>query len=650
MVGREVLLRVEKTPAAAGRRRCSRSRTCTSSTTAASRRCAASRSRCAPARSSASPASTATGRRELIDAITGLRTHRERHDRGRRAGRCTHATPRDDARRRRRPHPRGPAAARARPRVLASPRTSRCTTTAKRAGLARWAGCSRAGWSSRAARLIQEFDVRGGGPLDARGRRSRAGTSRRSSLAREIERDPKVLIAAQPTRGLDVGAIEFVHRRLVAERDEGRGVLLVSLELEEIFSLSDRILVMYEGEIAGEHAGDVSEEQIGLEMTRRRPGDGRRRDRRSIRRTAPPEPPTRRRRHADARRRASRSSSAPAASIVPVLTALLAFLIGGLVVLATGHNPLLAYRDIFNGTGLNWIFHPTTSVANTAAYNLSADAAADDAADPLRARGRVRVPLRHVQHRRPGPVLRRPLRRQLVSAHSFAGMAGAAAHPARGRRRDARRRGWAGIAGFLKATVGAHEVISTIMLNWIAIWVGEWLLRRRRPARRTRRTRRADLERHRRQRAAAGLLGRAAAAGAPRRLLHRARRARRLLADPQPHDARLRGARGRLQPGGGRATAASASSKNYFLAMAISGAFAGLAGRARHARLAVPLSATSDIPVSSVGFLGIAVALLGRNTAVGVGLSRAALRRAARSGRRTACSIRTSSTRSSPAT
>ena len=66
-------------------------------------------------------------------------------------------------------------------------------------------------------------------------------------LAREIDRDPSVLIAAQPTRGLDVGAIEFVHRRLIAERDEGRGVLLVSLELEEILSLSDRILVMFEG-------------------------------------------------------------------------------------------------------------------------------------------------------------------------------------------------------------------------------------------------------------------------------------------------------------------------------------------------------------------------------------------------------------------
>ena len=76
-------------------------------------------------------------------------------------------------------------------------------------------------------------------------------------LAREIDRNPKVLIAAQPTRGLDVGAIEFVHRRLVEERDEGRAVLLVSLELEEILSLSDRILVIYEGEIVGEFPPSV---------------------------------------------------------------------------------------------------------------------------------------------------------------------------------------------------------------------------------------------------------------------------------------------------------------------------------------------------------------------------------------------------------
>ena len=117
----------------------------------------------------------------------------------------------------------------------------------------------------RATGLIQEFDVRGGGPYTRAGALS-GGNQQKLVAAREIARDPKALIAAQPTRGLDVGAIEYLHRRLVTERDEGRAILLVSLELEEIFSLSDRILVIYEGEIVGEHAGAVSEEQIGFEM------------------------------------------------------------------------------------------------------------------------------------------------------------------------------------------------------------------------------------------------------------------------------------------------------------------------------------------------------------------------------------------------
>jgi general nucleoside transport system ATP-binding protein len=117
----------------------------------------------------------------------------------------------------------------------------------------------------RARTLIREFDVRGGGPLTRAGTLS-GGNQQKVVAAREIARDPKVLIAAQPTRGLDVGAIEFLHRRLVEEREEGRAILLVSLELDEILSLSDRILVLYEGEIVGEHGADVSDAELGLEM------------------------------------------------------------------------------------------------------------------------------------------------------------------------------------------------------------------------------------------------------------------------------------------------------------------------------------------------------------------------------------------------
>jgi simple sugar transport system ATP-binding protein len=131
---------------------------------------------------------------------------------------------------------------------------------------------SRFGWLrpnelvKRARRLIGEFDVRGGDP-QTEAKALSGGNQQKVILAREIDRDPKVLIAAQPTRGLDVGAIEFIHRRLVEERDEGRGVLLVSLELEEVLSLSDRILVLFEGEIVGEFPPTTSEEELGLAMT-----------------------------------------------------------------------------------------------------------------------------------------------------------------------------------------------------------------------------------------------------------------------------------------------------------------------------------------------------------------------------------------------
>jgi len=136
----------------------------------------------------------------------------------------------------------------------------------------RSAPASRFGWLfprrlvQRARALIREFDVRGGGPTTRAGGLS-GGNQQKVVLAREIDRDPKVLIAAQPTRGLDVGAIEFVHRRLIEERDEGRAILLVSLELEEVLSLSDRILVIYEGEIVGEFPPTASEEELGIAMT-----------------------------------------------------------------------------------------------------------------------------------------------------------------------------------------------------------------------------------------------------------------------------------------------------------------------------------------------------------------------------------------------
>ena len=131
---------------------------------------------------------------------------------------------------------------------------------------------SRHGWLypkrlvERARLLIKEFDVRGGNP-QTHARNLSGGNQQKVILAREIDRNPTVLIAAQPTRGLDVGAIEFVHKRLIEERDEGRAILLVSLELDEVLSLADRILVLYEGELVGEFPPTATEEELGLAMT-----------------------------------------------------------------------------------------------------------------------------------------------------------------------------------------------------------------------------------------------------------------------------------------------------------------------------------------------------------------------------------------------
>jgi general nucleoside transport system ATP-binding protein len=118
----------------------------------------------------------------------------------------------------------------------------------------------------RAEKLLAEFDVRGGGAETYAAALS-GGNQQKVAVAREIASNPKVLVAHQPTRGLDVGAIEFVHRRLIAERDRDRAVLLVSLEYEEVRALADRILVIYEGKIVGEFPPDASEEELGIAMT-----------------------------------------------------------------------------------------------------------------------------------------------------------------------------------------------------------------------------------------------------------------------------------------------------------------------------------------------------------------------------------------------
>ena len=228
----------------------------------------------------------------------------------------------------------------------------------------------------------------------------------------------------------------------------------------------------------------------------------------------------------------------------------LAFLIGGLVVAVTGrasHAALRLQGDLRRHRASTGSSIPGGD-QRRGGRATSSRPADHDAADPDRPRGRVRVPLRHVQHRRPGPVLGRPALARSGRA-ALRGLPRARLTSPRPRRGDrSAARSGAASPGVLKATVGAHEVISTIMLNWIAIWVGKWLFELGGPLQGADRACRAPTTSSTRRgsrRSGDGLQ--------PLHIghLHRALRARRLPPPAQPDDARLRGPRGRLQPGGG---------------------------------------------------------------------------------------------------
>jgi simple sugar transport system permease protein len=304
--------------------------------------------------------------------------------------------------------------------------------------------------------------------------------------------------------------------------------------------------------------------------------------------------------------------------VVPVLTALIAFLLGGLVVLATGHNPITAYHDIINGAGLNWIFHPTTDVANTAAYNLSQTLlqtttliltglavafAFRCGMFNIGGQGQYFIGLYVANWLGWKFSGMDPLAHVLLAVVA-ATLAGAL---------------WAGIAGFLKATVGAHEVISTIMLNWIAIWIGSWLfgdggpLQNKANATAPISNDIADSAKlpvfwgqQQLQGLHVGFFVAIAALIAFWALLNRT---------TAGYEVRAVGFNPEAAAYGGINVR-----KNLIRAMAISGAFAGLAGALDMTGYLYHFG-QSDIPVSQVGFLGIAVALLGRNTALGTGLA-----------------------------
>ena len=128
-----------------------------------------------------------------------------------------------------------------------------------------------------AEKLIRQYDIRSGqGPVTI-ARSMSGGNQQKAIIAREVDKGPELLVAVQPTRGLDVGAIEYIHKQLIAQRDAGKAILLVSLELDEVMNVSDRILVMYEGEIVGEFdPKTTSVNELGLYMAgaKRQPAPG----------------------------------------------------------------------------------------------------------------------------------------------------------------------------------------------------------------------------------------------------------------------------------------------------------------------------------------------------------------------------------------
>jgi general nucleoside transport system permease protein len=305
-------------------------------------------------------------------------------------------------------------------------------------------------------------------------------------------------------------------------------------------------------------------------------------------------------------------------AVVPIMTAVLAFLAGGLVVLATGHDPWTAYKGIFEGAGLNWIFHPTTNTVGLTPFNLSQTLLQTTTLilTGLAVAFAFRCGLFNIGGQGQylvGLVVANWVGVSFVNwptlPHVLLGIAAAAAAGA----------AWAGIAGFLKATTGAHEVISTIMLNWIAIWGASYLFGQGGPLQNS-----ADLS---------SPVSAPVVPGARLPVFWGT-------AGLQGLDVGIFIALGALvvfslilnrttlgfevrAVGFNPEAAAYAGidvKKSYIRAMAISGMFAGLAGALDMLGYLFQFGEL-DVQASQIGFLGIAVALLGRNTAVGVGIS-----------------------------
>ena len=248
--------------------------------------------------------------------------------------------------------------------------------------------------------------------------------------------------------------------------------------------------------------------------------------------------------------------------ITPIITVIFAFIVGGLVVLVTGGNPIETYKAIFDGTGLNWFF-PWTSEDDRIIAELNLQQTLIIATPLILTGLAVAFAFRCGLFNIGG-------QGQYLVGTYFAVWVGSSFDVDAGRcctscsrwsRRCLAGAAWGAIAGLLKAISGAHEVISTIMLNYDRALDGRVPVRPRRSAAERHRHLGAGLQRHRRGRQAAGLLGRSGAAGPAHRPLHRARGPARLLGAAQPHAHRLRGPRRRLQPRGGALGRASRSAR-----------------------------------------------------------------------------------------
>ena len=284
---------------------------------------------------------------------------------------------------------------------------------------------------------MESFDVRPRAPLLKTANFS-GGNQQKIVLAREIERNPKILLVGQPTRGVDIGAIEFIHKRIVAQRDAGKAVLLVSVELDEIFALSDRIIVLCGGRITGERRPDETNAQdLGLLMA-------------GVER---------------ARRMSAPLKPLPAwadVALIPLVNVAAAFVISGFVVLAIGENPLEAVQSLVLGAlgdleGIGYtLFYATSfiftglSVAicfHAGLFNIGTEGQAY-----IGGLGAALVAL-HFGFL-PGYTL-------AIAAIIGAAVFGAA---------------FAAIPGYLQAYRDSHIVITTIMFNYIASAIMGYLL------------------------------------------------------------------------------------------------------------------------------------------------------------------------------